>query len=104
MTPPALTVTGDGDPMSATPPKPEADQPAADQPPEDELPPAATRPDSTRRRRTRRPRRAVDPGRGPEPVWHGSAWEDDPRAWGDRGEDQEQDSDERILRERPPHW
>lgn len=54
--------------------------------------------------RKRRARRAVDPGRGPEPVWQGGAWEDDPHAWGERGEDQEADADERILRERPPHW
>ncbi|WP_147916141.1 hypothetical protein [Ruania zhangjianzhongii] len=85
MTPPTTTVTGEPPPMSATPPEP-AD-PEAEQPP-----------------RKRRPRRAVDPGRGPEPVWHGAAWEDDPRAWGDRGEDPDQESDERILRERPPHW
>jgi len=50
--------------------------------------------------RKRRPRRAVDPGRGPEQVWRNTAWEDDDRAWGGRGED----DDERILRERPPHW
>lgn len=48
----------------------------------------------------RRHRRAVDPGNGPEPVWTRHAWEDDPRAWGDDGDA----SDERILREKPPHW
>lgn len=48
----------------------------------------------------RRHRRAVDPGRGAEPVGHRPAWEDDPRAWGDS----QDDSDQRILQEKPPHW
>ncbi|HIZ34446.1 MAG TPA: hypothetical protein H9815_01610 [Candidatus Ruania gallistercoris] len=69
---------------------------------------SATPPDpaGSERPRKRRPRRAVDPGLGPEPVWQGAAWEDDPRTWGDRdgSEDPERDGDERILRERPPHW
>ena len=52
----------------------------------------------------RRHRRAVDPGRGPEPVWHDAAWEDDPRAWGEDAGALEDDSDRRILREKPPHW
>lgn len=33
------------------------------------------------------------------PVLPDRAWEDDDRAWGDAGDD-----DDRILRERPPHW
>ena len=35
------------------------------------------------------------------PVLPTRAWEDDDRAWGDRGSDGD---DERFLREKPPHW
>ena len=52
------------------------------------------------KRGARRHRRAVDPGRGPEQVWHSTLWEDDDRAWGGAVDE----DDERILRERPPHW
>ncbi len=119
------TVTGEPDPMSTTPPEPPAEQSPAEgvsagqspeaapawQSPEagsgspeqsPEAGSAATPAEKPRGRRGHR--RAVDPGRGPEPVWHRPAWEDDPRAWGDNREDPEQDSDQRILREKPPHW
>lgn len=42
-------------------------------------------------RRSRRSRRSMVPQR---------AWEDDPRAWGEGPED----DDDRLLREKPPHW
>ncbi|WP_313556703.1 hypothetical protein, partial [Miniimonas arenae] len=34
------------------------------------------------------------------PVLPSKAWEDEDRAWGDRGGDDE----DRLRRERPPHW
>jgi len=95
----------------STPPE---DQPDSAAPVPDSADPAVNHPADTaaapsagaspeQPRGTRRHRRAVDPGRGPEPVWHRTAWEDDPRAWGDTDEG-ESDSDQRILREKPPHW
>ena len=93
--------------MSSTPPEPPAKvQPAstaAEEQPTDEAAAGSATTPAEQPRGTRRHRRAVDPGRGPEPVWHRTAWEDDPRAWGDTDEG-ESDSDQRILREKPPHW
>ncbi|MGC0249470.1 hypothetical protein [Pseudactinotalea sp. Z1748] len=50
---------------------------------------------NTRSEQGKRPDRPVW-----SPVMPDRAREDDPRAWGERGED----DDERILTERPPHW
>ncbi|WP_022919484.1 hypothetical protein [Ruania albidiflava] len=87
--------------MSSTPQEPPVEQSAPAQP--EEGPRSEHGAGTAKPRGKRRHRRAVDPGRGPEPVWHRTAWEDDPRAWGDTDEG-ESDSDQRILREKPPHW
>ena len=93
--------------MSSTPPEPPAKvqraSTAAEEQPTDEAAAGSATTPAEQPRGTRRHRRAVAPGRGPDPVWHRSAWEDDPRAWGER-EESESDSDQRILREKPPHW
>lgn len=62
-------------------------------PPEPETAPVEPDPEPS-------PRTAAEIVRERERVLPDRAWEDDDRAWNDR----ERDDDERILRERPPHW
>lgn len=62
--------------------------------------------DTGRSRKSRRVVRPAAPGADPKPAEHEStlAAEDDPKRWGDAPQRDATEDDDRLRREKPPHW